>query len=868
MTFKHKLSVRLALLKDALVVGALAALACEMPVVPPDPDPDPTIHLQISPKSVTLPTNGTSQLTAVALNSTGDTVDLSLSWTATGGSMTDTSTSARRHYGRYKAGSDTGKFKVVAHGNGNGGTATDTATITVIQPAVASVGVTPATVTLFAGTAVQLTASTMDSTGTQLSGRAIAWSSSNGTVASVSASGMVTALTQGAATITATSEGKGASATITVMIVPVASVAVSPATASIAAGQTVQLTATPKDSAGGALTGRSVSWTSSNTSVATVNGSGLVTAVVAGSATITATSEGRSGSAAITVQAVAVAVASVTVSPATASVQAKRTLQLTATPKDSAGTALTGRSVTWASSNTSVATVNGSGLVTTVVAGTATITATSEGKSGSAAITVTPIPVASVAVSPATASIAAGQTVQLTATPKDSAGGALTGRSVSWTSSNTLVAIVNGSGLVTGVVVGTATITATSEGKSGTSSVTVQVPLPLGLIPDPTLLPVGTGQAPNVAAYLALNVAGRPAGFSYNDPVTGVKVWKVTSSTTPTSNSGAGHDYGEGGNAVSRGWGPNHNTHTILMRGDGMSYYLVDFTRGVGFSNYRQLTAPPRRDICATFSSVAGTERILYVHTGSQLIRYNTQTMQTENTGNFPLSNNIYTWLHQDRNDVWFTGLLDDNQTVWAWNSQTNQYLTHNESWTNEPRMERNGRYIVLTGGSSPSTVKVWDLANNSFGPQQSMNYFSHLASLRGRWVAVDNNANAPPPLDRYQIVGGSLTRSSAVFNNSGGYETNNSGNWVQNDDALQWAYISGVDESSFSNLLAFRQGVGLVRADGSDARLLVHHYTHSPNYWDYAWGQPSPDGKVAIFNSNMYGSGRYDLFVAEVPLR
>ena len=200
MTFKHKLSVRLALLKDALVVGALAALACEMPVVPPDPDPDPTIHLQISPKSVTLPTNGTSQLMAVALNSTGDTVDLSLNWTVTGGSMTDTSTSARRHYGRYKAGSDTGKFKVVAHGNGSGGTATDTATITVIQPAVASVGVTPATVTLFAGTAVQLTASTMDSTGTQLSGRAIAWSSSNGTVASVSASGLVTAATQGAAT--------------------------------------------------------------------------------------------------------------------------------------------------------------------------------------------------------------------------------------------------------------------------------------------------------------------------------------------------------------------------------------------------------------------------------------------------------------------------------------------------------------------------------------------------------------------------------------------------------------------------------------------------------------------------------------------
>jgi len=399
----------------------------------------------------------------------------------------------------------------------------------------------------------------------------------------------------------------------------------------------------------------------------------------------------------------------------------------------------------------------------------------------------------------------------------------------------------------------------------------VQPPVATGLVPDPTLLPVGAGQDPNVAAYQALNVAGRPAGFSYADPVTGVKVWKVTSSAVPVSNVGAGHDYGDGGDAVSRGWGPNGNTHTILVYtsdGGNHHYYLVDFTRGVGLSNYRELTVQPRRDMCATFSNVPGSERILYIHTGSQLVRYNTQTMQSENTGHFPLANNIYTWLHQDRNDAWFTGLLDDNQTVWAWNSQTNQYLTHYEAWTNEPRMERNGRYVVLTAGSSPSTVLAWDLATNTFGPQQSMEYFSHLASLRGRWIAVSPNLSAPPPLDRYQIVGGSLTRTPGVFNNSGGYETNNSGNWIQNDDNQQWAYISGTDEQSFNNLFAFRQGLGLVRADGSDARLLVHHYTHNPTYWDYAWGQPSPDGKVALFNSNMYGSGRVDLFVAEVPLR
>jgi len=82
---------------------------------------------------------------------------------------------------------------------------------------------------------------------------------------------------------------------------PAASVTVTPASASLTVGQTAQLTATPRDAAGTALTGRAVTWSTSAGGVATVSGSGLVTAVAAGSATITATSEGQSGTAAVTV---------------------------------------------------------------------------------------------------------------------------------------------------------------------------------------------------------------------------------------------------------------------------------------------------------------------------------------------------------------------------------------------------------------------------------------------------------------------------------------------------------------------------------------------------------------------------------------
>ncbi|HEY5022322.1 MAG TPA: Ig-like domain-containing protein, partial [Gemmatimonadaceae bacterium] len=106
--------------------------------------------------------------------------------------------------------------------------------------------------------------------------------------------------------ITVTSEGKSAVATITVSApapAPVASVTVSPATASLLIGATVQLSVTAFDASNNVLTGRVIAWSSSNTAVASVNGSGVVTAVAAGSAQITATSEGKSGSAALSVVA-------------------------------------------------------------------------------------------------------------------------------------------------------------------------------------------------------------------------------------------------------------------------------------------------------------------------------------------------------------------------------------------------------------------------------------------------------------------------------------------------------------------------------------------------------------------------------------
>ncbi|MBK8250064.1 MAG: Ig-like domain-containing protein [Gemmatimonadetes bacterium] len=153
------------------------------------------------------------------------------------------------------------------------------------------------------------------------------------------------------------------------------------------------------------------------------------------------------------------------------------TAQLAATPRDAAGNALSGRTIAWASSNTSIATVNTTGLVTAVAAGSTTVTATADGRTGQSTITVTPPPVASVVLDRDTASVLAGGTVQLTATARDAAGAALTGRTITWSSSATAVATVNAAGLVTTLAPGTATITATSDNRSATATLTAVDPL-------------------------------------------------------------------------------------------------------------------------------------------------------------------------------------------------------------------------------------------------------------------------------------------------------------------------------------------------------------------------------------------------------
>lgn len=246
----------------------------------------------------------------------------------------------------------------------------------------------------------------------------------------------------------------------------VSTVTVSPVDVALTPGGTSTLSATARDAQGNTLTGRAVTWNSSSGTVATVSQSGLVTAVAAGTASISALVEGHSGSATVTVSPVPVA--SITVPSATAAVVAGQTVQLDAT-----GNALADRLIAWTSTAETIATVNGSGLVAGVAVGTSTIRATSEGKSAEVVVTVSPKPVASIELSVTAATMVHSQPLQLVATPKDAAGAPLTGRTVAWSTSASTVATVSIAGLVTADQPGSATITATSEGRSASAVITV-----------------------------------------------------------------------------------------------------------------------------------------------------------------------------------------------------------------------------------------------------------------------------------------------------------------------------------------------------------------------------------------------------------
>ena len=328
----------------------------------------------------------------------------------------------------------------------------------------------PATAELTAvGATVQLAAEVRDQNGRTMAGAAVTWVSSAAAVATVNSTGLATAVANGAATITATAGDASGSASLTVAQ-EVSAVAVTSPADTLAVGDTLRLAAAATDANGHAVEEASFAWSSSDASVVDVDGSGLGAAVAVGTAVVTASSSGVSGS---TELVVIPAVGAVTVRPDTVRFTALgQSVRLSAEVLDRDGRVLPGVAASWSSGDAAVATVNSLGLVRAVGAGATAVTAAA-GRAAGEAIVIVMQSADSVVVSPSTATVAPGDTLRFTAEAFDENGRAVLGTEFNWSSGDRSVATVDSSGLVRGVAAGEATITATAGSARGTARIAV-----------------------------------------------------------------------------------------------------------------------------------------------------------------------------------------------------------------------------------------------------------------------------------------------------------------------------------------------------------------------------------------------------------
>ena len=361
---------------------------------------------------------------------------------------------------------------------------------------------------LFLGDEAQLNATVDVNAGES---RAVEWSTSNPTVATITQGGKLIAVGLGTVTVRVRSAAFTSLSDSAVVAVRIPRfVTVSPGTATLSPGQTRQMSATVQ--AEESLS-KTVIWRSANPSVAMISSGGLVTGVAQGTTTITAVLAAdttRRGTASVTIVAL---VRAVTVQPSSATVSMGETRQLTASVTADPGADTT---VQWRSANPAVVSVSNTGLVTGVSAGTVVVTAVSTAdttKQSTSQITVRSVPV--VTVSPTSLTLSPAEVATLTASVQADAG---VSTAVTWRTSNSAVATVSGSGQVTALANGSAIITAVSVAdttRRASASITVTtVPTVRSVSVTPSTSQLQIGQTVQLVPTVVVS-GGAGTGVTY-----------------------------------------------------------------------------------------------------------------------------------------------------------------------------------------------------------------------------------------------------------------------------------------------------------------------------------------------------------------
>jgi uncharacterized protein YjdB len=497
--------------------------------------------LVIDPSTALLPVSGTVQLDATALLSDGTTVDVSSGATWSSSSATATVSTA----GLVTAAS-AGTATITASFGGQ----TATVTLTVTASTLTAIDLTPPSPTFVVGEQQAMTATGQFADGSTSNLTAsVTWTLTPLNVATVDASGMVSATGVGSAQLTAAFNGVSGTTTLTVVAAAIQSLSISPSIATLSPGATQQFTATGTYSDGMTVDlTSSVLWTVGSSTVAAVSDAtgtaGLVTALAVGTTQLTATFDGQTATAPLTVTSAPLV--SLLISPSSGVIAVGQTTSFTASATDSSGaTHDVTQTAVWSVLAPTLADVSNSsgtaGQVTGVTVGTGTVQASISGLSATASLTVTAAALVSIAVTPATATLSAGNTQAYVATGTYSDGTTRVLTSlVTWSVATTTVARISTAGLLTAVHEGSTSVTATYLGVTGTATVTVTAPTLVQIVVTPITATLMVG---DTQAYTATAVFSD--GTTQN--VTTTATWTSSDSTVATLTVNTGGGMGPGG---------------------------------------------------------------------------------------------------------------------------------------------------------------------------------------------------------------------------------------------------------------------------------------------------------------------------------
>lgn len=418
-----------------------------------------------------------------------------------------------------------------------------------------------------------------------------------------------------------------------------------------------------------------------------------------------------------------------------------------------------------------------------------------------------------------------------------------------------------------------------------------------GQIPNLALLPTSGTRNPSsydssiwYNANGSVNGSGQirsmPTGCYYLDPVTGVRVWKVTGSTTPEANSRGWNLYSTQGLHISQRWGSGNYTCAIILDPDSSAKpYLFDFNRTQGPHNWRSAAGLFDANGSMAFSRVPGEERIFYSYrytTPRRIYKYDTSVAGTPTEvtdGTFP-----YTWtgpdpfwFQQSDDGTWFTAQINGS-AVYAVRPSTGTTRVLSATGMDEHYMGTNNTVLVAVAQNGTGAGILWNLDTNAqiiVNVPAGSHIINHVPALTGAFLITDTETGGGRTPIRRLTHDGTLQASVDI---SGQYfgQYHWCGHWRNGSGDQQYALVSLWQDTNPPNTVGnFPLSLAFVRADGGDVRVLGHTYSNgshgtTPGYYGMPQATQPPDGTLVMFNSSMNldaNTNRADVFIAEVPL-